>query len=150
MMTRAVSSSRWALRRWTCASGGTTSVSSPCRRWSSSSQSSPSLPIRDGPPAGLGNGTAPAGAGGATEADQQLVALHAGAQSLPLGQHPGQGDLPPVAAHGDEEVFVVPRELDVRLLHEGNPQRQHVLVARALDPLRRTRVEVVAGVALAI
>src|ERR1700704_1380541 len=75
------------------------------------------------------------------EADTQLAVLHRGSHRLAPRQHARQHDLAPVVAHGDEELAILPRELDVAALDEGGLQSEDIFSVPLLDPLRAALVE---------
>src|SRR5436305_6076694 len=100
MRNSAVSSSRWALSRWVCASAGTTSLTAVFRRWPMSVATSTSRSVSRVTSLALRWGGG-GGAAGAREPHPQLAVLDRGAHRVAVGEHPGQRDLATVVADRD-------------------------------------------------
>src|SRR5919199_4591981 len=140
MRNNAVSSSRWALSRWICASAGMTSLIALLMRWpnrpATSINRSLSLLIR-----------LPRSPG---EADAQLAVLQRRAHRVAGGQRPRQRDLSAVVADRDEQLAVLPGQAHVGAVDEGHLEGEDVLAALPLDPLGAALVEPFGGIPIAV
>src|SRR5919197_4104406 len=136
MTKSAVSSSRCALSKCCWASGGTTSRSSELTRWPRSIAMSiqGSVLLRRGIP----------------EPDLEPAVVDAGAERPPVGEHARQRDLAPVGAHRHVELAVMPSEVDIGAVGEGDIEGEHVFSAHLLDLLRARFIKALGWVALAV
>src|SRR4029077_976211 len=150
MSINAVISSRCALRRCTCAAGGTMSVRRLLTRVPSSLTSSmsrsPSLLMmlpssRWGEVRRGARGSLPLRLGHCRpgESHAQLAVLDRCAAGVSLRKDVGQGDLAAVVADGDIQLAVVPAQVNRRSIHERNFDAEHVIGSVLVDALR-TRV----------
>src|SRR5438105_9271573 len=123
MRKSAVSSSFWAFRRWVWASGGITSRSALFTFCPTSAASS------------IRRSVSPLTSCSLPKPYTQFTGFDGRAQRAPRSQHPGQRDLPAIAAHRHEELTVLTGKGNVLPVGEWHLQSQDVLRTDLLDTL---------------